>query len=272
MTKLFIIEALAIALAAAAGCSTMQETDPAVLAENVRQELTREPADSDAALILSQALDDFAAAAPAGQTVVLTKASKRAAAARRFKIAGESPLPSNWPKPSLPGLIRIKSYPPARSAWVRAPEKRNGQFMVLFRHIQAEKIAMTAPVVMEYATQAGNAPSKLGATEAMAFLYRRPDQGKTGDYGDVVVENDRPVQVVSVGLQGSYRKANFRKALDGLRQWLDEHSQWRLAGPPRVLAYNSPFMPWWNKYSEVQIPVQAVPSDKIGQGQNATTE
>ena len=75
-----------------------------------------------------------------------------------------------------------------------------------------------------------------------------------------------------MGLQGSYREANFRKALQELRQWLDEHPEWRLAGPPRVLAYNSPFMLWWKKYSEVQIPVEAVKSGEIGQGQTATKE
>jgi len=247
----------ATAVIAAAGCAPMQETRPALLADTVRQELAAETTDSDAALILSQALEDSTQASPEGREVLLRKAQQRAAEARRFKVAEESPLPGDWPQPSLPGLIRIKTYPPVRSAWVRAPENRDGQFMVLFRHIQAEQIAMTAPVVMEYSGAAGKDPSKLGGTEAMAFLYRRTDQGKTGKYGAVAVEDDQPLLVVSVGLKGSYREANFRDALEKLRQWLGAHPKWRVAGPPRVLAYNSPFMLWWMKYSEVQIPVAA---------------
>jgi hypothetical protein len=247
-----------LALAAIAGCASMQKTEPALLENQVRQELAAEPADSDAALILAQALHEASQTSPEGREAVLQTARQQAAAARRFEIVEESPLPKDWPRPSPPGLIRIKTYPPVRSAWVRAPENRNGQFMVLFRHIQNQQIAMTAPVVMEYSEAAAKDPSKLGATEAMAFLYRRPDQGEAGKYGTVAVEDDRPLRVVSVGLLGSYREASFRKALAELRRWLDAHSGWRQAGPPRVLAYNSPFMLWWRKYSEVQIPIAAV--------------
>ena len=52
-----------------------------------------------------------------------------------------------------------------------------------------------------------------------------------------------------------YREANFRKAVADLRDWLGRHPEWKASGPPRVLAYNSPFLPFWMKYSEVQIPV-----------------
>jgi hypothetical protein len=245
------------AVIVAAGCAPMQETKSTLLADTVRQELAADPGDSDAAMILAQALEDAVKANPDGQAVILQEARKRAAEARSFKIVEESPLPADWPKPSLPGLIRIKTYPPVRSAWVRAPENRNGQFMVLFRHIQSEQIAMTAPVVMEYSDAAGKDPSQLGKAEAMAFLYRRTDQGKSGQYGAVAVEDDLPLKVVSVGVKGSYSEAGFREALEKLQQWLAAHPQWQAAGPPRVLAYNSPFLLWWMKYSEVQIPVAA---------------
>jgi hypothetical protein len=255
-----------LALAAIAGCAPMRETAPSLLEDQFRQELAAEPPDSDAAWILTEALEEAAKASPEGRPALLQAARERAAEARRFEIVEESPLPKDWPRPSLPGLVRI-SYPPVRSAWVRAPDNRNGQFMVLFRHIQDQQIAMTAPVVMEYSAAAARDPSKLSGTEAMAFLYRQPDQGKPGTYGAVAVENDRPLRVVSVGLQGSYREANFRKALVELRQWLDAHPEWQKAGPPRVLGYNSPFMLWWRKYSEVQIPV--APADN---GAPSTTQ
>ena len=243
------------ALAAIAGCAPMQELDPALLEDQLRKELAAQPVDSDAALILTRALDEAVGVPPELRGARLREALTRAAKASRFEIAGEAPLPKNWPRPSLPGLVRIKTYPSVRSAWLRSPAKSNGQLMVLFRHIQDQRIAMTAPVVMEYSDGAAREPSKLSGADAMAFLYRRPDQGEAGKHGAVAVEDDRPVQVVSAGLQGSYRKANFRKGLAKLRQWLDAHPEWRQAGPPRVLAYNSPFMLWWRKYSEVQIPV-----------------
>lgn len=45
------------------------------------------------------------------------------------------------------------------------------------------------------------------------------------------------------------------------RAWLTEHPEWTAAGPPRSLAYNSPFVPGFVKYSEVQIPVARRPAD-----------
>ena len=187
---------------------------------------------------------------------------KTAAEARRFTIALESPLPADWPKPSLPGLVRIKTYPPVRSAWVRSAQDRRGQFTTLSRHIQARKIAMTSPVVMEYASEAAGDAAKMGSAEAMAFLYRRVDQDKAGRFGAVAVGTDRPVRVVSVGVKGAYTTDRFRKALSKLRGWLDSHKQWRPAAAPRVLAYHSPTMPFGEKYSEVQIPVYPADDEK----------
>ena len=227
------------------------------LAARARSELVAEPAESDAAVILAAAIEKAGRATGQAREAILDAALTQAKEAREFQIKEESPLPEGWPRPSLPGLIRVKTYPPVRSAWVRAPENRNRQFMVLFRHIQDRQIPMTAPVVMEYSPGAAADPAKMDSTEAMAFLYRNTSQGQAGA---VVVGDERPLQVVSVGLKGSYREANFRRALADLRQWLTEHPQWRPAGPPRVLAYNSPFMLFWQKYSEVQLPVEATGS------------
>ena len=43
--------------------------------------------------------------------------------------------------------------------------------------------------------------------------------------------------------------------LDTLETWLAGHPEWTAAGPPRMLGYNSPFVPWFLKYAEVQLPV-----------------
>jgi len=91
----------------------------------------------------------------------------------------------------------------------------------------------------------------------MAFLYRTTVQDAPGQFGAVRVGDEKPLQVVSVGQKGSYAQSNFREALGLLQAWLKSHREWDAAGPPRVLAYNSPFMLFWRKYSEVQIPVGA---------------
>jgi len=42
-----------------------------------------------------------------------------------------------------------------------------------------------------------------------------------------------------------------------LRLWLDENrDRYEACGRPRFLAYNSPFVPWFLKLGEVQVPVR----------------
>jgi len=226
--------------------------------DTVRQQLAAENPDSDAAVILSQALEETRSAAPEKQSEILDLALKQADEARQFSPHLEAPLPDGWPKPSLPGLIRIKSYPAVRAAWVRASAGNNRQFMTLFHHIQDRQIAMTGPVVMGYPAQ--TAEKLTETSDSMAFLYRRLDQDATGQFGQVQVEDEQPVKVVSIALTGSYRERNFQTAAAKLRVWLQVHKEWEPVGPVRVLAYNSPFMLFWRKYSEVQIPVGAAAS------------
>ncbi|MHC4563362.1 MAG: heme-binding protein [Planctomycetota bacterium] len=221
------------------------------LMQQVQQELAAESAGSDAAVILAEALASARTADSRQKVTGLQAALKQADRSRKFSPVMESPLPDGWPAPSLPGLIRVKTYPVARTAWVEDPARRNGQFMVLFRHIKDRQIAMTAPVVMRYGED------EVGDTEAMAFLYRHTGQGTPGEFGGVNVRDEQPLQVVSLATKGGYSSKRFSDALEKLQAWLEEHPQWRQSGPARVLAYNSPFLPSWLKYAEVQIPVEA---------------
>jgi len=247
-------------LTALAGCSFLRpRIDEATAMRELHFELAGEPADSDTALILTQALRDAREVPPAERGNFLAVATDRARDARWFKIVTEAPLPEGWPRPSAPGVIRIKTYPSVRTAWARDAGGSNRRFMALFRHIQKRDIAMTAPVVMEYDSGA-DAPERTGA---MAFLYRRVGQDQAGRFGSVAVGDEEPVNVVSVGVKGAYFESKFRRAFAELRDWLAENPEWRPAGMPRVLAYNSPFMPWWLKYSEVQIPVARA---EVGEG------
>jgi hypothetical protein len=132
--------------------------------------------------------------------------------------------------------------------------------MKLFRHIERNEIAMTAPVEMEMAVDdRGRAEAD---TTSMAFLYGSPETGAAGpDPADpeVVVEDVPELTVVSLGIRGSYREERFAEFTGKLDAWLAEHPEWVAAGPPRTLAYNSPFVPGLLKYAEVQLPIAAAP-------------
>ena len=172
----------------------------------------------------------------------------------------EAKLPQGFPAPGPVGEVITKTYPAHRLARVRSSGGNDGSFMKLFRHIERNDITMTAPVEMVL-DEPGDRQQP-AATESMAFLYGTPDTGTVGpDPADpnVVVEDVLETTVVSLGIRGSYREDRFGGFVDKLREWLAAHPEWVVAGPPRTLAYNSPFVPGVLKYAEVQIPVAAAP-------------
>ncbi len=222
------------------------------LFKRVQASLADESADSDAFVILSEALDASRGLSEGKQDGVLNIAIARADDARQFSIHEESPLPEGWPAPSLPGLVRVKTYPPTRAAWASTGGGANSHFMTLFKHIRSQDVAMTAPVVMTHDTAMVH-----DAPEAMAFLYRQVTQNSAGQFGSVDVQDNPALTVVSVGLLGPYRTDRQREALTDLHDWLAKHPEWVAAGPPRVLGYNSPFMAGKKKYCEVQLPIRS---------------
>lgn len=182
----------------------------------------------------------------------------------------EAKLPQDFPTPGPVGHVVIKDYPPYRLARLRAVEasrarRPDDMFTPLFNHIKRNDIAMTAPVEIEY--QAASSAA-LGTAEqdkeppravSMAFMYAAPNLGTAGPDpadGRVVVEDIPAMTVASIGVRGSYTEKNFTAALAGLDAWLaQDPERFRIIGPPRYLAYNSPFVPWFLKFGEVQLPV-----------------
>lgn len=170
----------------------------------------------------------------------------------------EAPLPQGFPPVSPIGQVVVKQYPAYRSAEVQSAELNNADmnkmFRPLFNHIQRKNIAMTAPVEMEYAPEEGVEKLK---PVSMAFLYRNPTQGEAGEDGEVKVANIPPMTVVSIAVRGSYSPEKLGKYVNQLQQWVAEHpSEWQIAGAPRVLGYNSPFVPWFMRVAEVQLPIK----------------
>ena len=200
---------------------------------------------------------------PQSTAVVLLLAAAVTAAAEpepaKPMMVSEAKLPAGFPAPGPVGEVIMKTYPAHRLArTTTATGGDDRMFMRLFGHIKRNDIAMTAPVTMDWAGE----PAERGGPESMAFLYATPELGAAGpDPADaaVVVEDVPEATVVSIGLRGGYGEKTFRKGAEQLDAWLAAHPEWEPAGPPRMLAYNSPFVPGLLKYSEIQRPIRPAP-------------
>ncbi len=160
--------------------------------------------------------------------------------------------PAGWPESSPVGEVALREYPTYRQAEVtRSPEAAgDGQddlFMELFRHIDRNEIAMTAPVEMVYDE---------GQMESMAFVYRDLTVGEPGADGTVAVRDVAPELFASTGVRGGYNDANFRAGRERVEAWLAEHAdEYTRTGPYRYLGYNGPFTLPFLRYGEVQAPI-----------------
>lgn len=171
--------------------------------------------------------------------------------------------PEGWPALTPVGVVEVKDYPAYRAASVEQAaideQGMDPMFMTLFRHIDDNRIAMTAPVAMEY-EPAGAAPRMA----SMAFLYRDGGIGAPGRDGAVSVQDLPPRTFASVGVRGDYTSTRYAKGLRLVEAWLADSAEWTADGPPRYLGYNSPFVPAFWRYGEVQIPVRRVQSSPPG--------
>ena len=174
----------------------------------------------------------------------------------------EANLPVGFPQPGPINEVVVKDYPAYRLAKVTSSGKENGMFMQLFRHIERNEIAMTAPVEMSWRAEDGSLAKN---PESMAFLYATPTIGQAG--GDpkdsrVVVDDVQPIKVVSIALRGSYDASTFERGYKRLQAWLADHPEWVAEGEPRTMAYNSPFVPGFAKVSEVQLAIRRADDGK----------
>lgn len=173
----------------------------------------------------------------------------------------EAALPEGFPPPGPVGEVVVKRYPACREAVVESAAVASGgsdsMFYTLFRHIKKNDIAMTAPVKMQY----GELSPTSAATRpvAMAFLYRQPGWGHIGTEGMVKVIDAPPVTVISVGIRGTDSDGHLKEGMAKLNGWLASHpGRYAVTGPPRLMGYNSPFVPWFLRFGELQLPIKPV--------------
>lgn len=177
--------------------------------------------------------------------------------------AVSAPLPNGFPPPTPAGKIEVKDYPAYRSGTFtyngQLSQATGAAFDPLYRHISSNNIAMTAPVEARYPLitlqeSPGVKPDERGEAE-VSFLYRSTDIQPQQIAQGIKVENHPPMMVVSIGIQGTYTYASYQQHLEQLREWLDHHPVYKVAGSPRRFFYDSPFIPDALKRSEVQIPI-----------------
>lgn len=150
---------------------------------------------------------------------------------------------------TAPGDLELKTLPAAR--WMRTESANdyfagdNGLFMKLFRYIDSNKIPMTAPV------EAGIKPGTMVfyMDEASA---KRADLAETSQ---VKLSSVPERRVAAIGIRGSYSRENYEEALTELKAWLAKRTDVKAAGEPYAVYWNSPFVPFFLKQSEVHILV-----------------
>ena len=225
----------------------------------MRTKILRESGSQGHRLRLREAFSMVAILVVVGSGVTRTIAEEKPVAEASGKkpwMFSEANLPVGFPQPGPINEVVVKDYPAYRLAKVTSSGKENGMFMQLFRHIERNEIAMTAPVEMSWHAEDGTLAK---TPETMAFLYAAPTIGQAG--GDpkdprVVVDDIQPIKVVSIALRGSYDTTTFERGYKQLQAWLADHPEWVAEGEPRTMAYNSPFVPGFAKVSEVQLAIR----------------
>jgi len=123
--------------------------------------------------------------------------------------------------------------------------ENNGLFRTLFRYISKHDLSMTTPVEAEIE------PGR------MRFFVGGKDANKSSPTTDsVIVRKLEPMQVLAIGIRGSYDEENFRENRDRLLRWIDEQTTYEPAGSPYAVYWDGPYIPWFLKRSEIHLPIR----------------
>lgn len=233
-----------------------REQEAAQLYEKMTREAIHDAREqSDAAYLLGQALELAASAPnPRAKIAFLDNAFDRASETLKFTPIMESGLPSEYPPPSVPGLIRTKRYPSSRIAWVGG-SWQDRLFASLFERDREGPLAVTIPV--EFTLIDGELIKKKHGLFSMSEYYRSQEAERIASTRPTASRaTEKPILVVSVAVKGAYSVKNMQEPLAKLRKWLEQHPQYEQVDHPRLLAYNTPLVWASNRYGEVQIPIR----------------
>ena len=123
--------------------------------------------------------------------------------------------------------------------------ENNGLFRTLFRYISKHDLSMTTPVEAEIE------PGR------MRFFVGGKDANKSRPTTDsVTVRKLEPMQVLAIGIRGSYDEENFRENRDRLIRWIDEQTTYEPAGESYGVYWDGPYIPWFLKRSEIHLPIR----------------
>lgn len=154
-----------------------------------------------------------------------------------------------YPRTS-PGEIEIKNLPAARLMTTQGSQPyfsgSNKLFGKLFGYINTNKIPMTTPV------EARMSP-------AVMIFYMDSTSANRTDLGpteEIQLQNLPARLVAAIGIRGSYSQENYLEGLERLQQWVVTQPQLEVVGAPYAVYWNSPFVPFFFKQSEVHLPVR----------------
>ena len=147
------------------------------------------------------------------------------------------------------GEIKVLQLPARTALEANADQsyfsENNGLFRTLFRYISKHDLSMTTPVEAEIE------PGK------MRFFVGGKDANKSRPTTDsVTVRKLEPMQVLAIGIRGSYDEENFRENRDRLLRWIDEQTTYEPAGAPYAVYWDGPYIPWFLKRSEIHLPIR----------------
>jgi hypothetical protein len=147
------------------------------------------------------------------------------------------------------GEIQVLQLPSRTALEANADQsyfsENNGLFRTLFRYISKHDLSMTTPVEAEIE------PGK------MRFFVGGKDANKSRPTTDsVTVRKLEPMQVLAIGIRGSYDEENFRENRDRLIRWIDEQTTYEPAGESYGVYWDGPYIPWFLKRSEIHLPIR----------------
>jgi len=148
------------------------------------------------------------------------------------------------------GVYEIKTLPAGVLLEAKSEgeyfRENNGLFRRLFEAIQKNQVPMTTPV------EAGVRPGTM-------VFYLDPKSAKRTDLvlqGGVRRREVEERVVASIGIRGGYSKESFEENSKKLIDWVRSQPGWKVTGEPYAVYWNSPFMIWFLKRSEVHLPIQ----------------